>query len=156
MRLNSGLIIAAVLVLAACNDSVVPQTGRIDRIVSTTSFGMCVGYCKTRLEITQAETVLVREPGGRGGTNLPVQRLTGKLDAGEWQELSRLAEAAKFDGLPPVIGCPDCADGGAESLEVSGPSGIRTVSFDHGAKVEPLQSLLDRVRELRGRLTPKE
>lgn len=156
MRINLVLIIAIALAVTACTDGATPPSAGIERIVSTTSFGMCMGYCKTRLEITPVEAVLTREPGGRGGTTLPAQRFTAKLDASEWQEFTRLAQAAKYDGLPPVIGCPDCADGGAESLEISGPGGTKSVSFDHGAKVEPLQPLLDRVRELRTRLTPKE
>ena len=157
MRVRFGLVVAfaAALGLAACDDDAAVQASGIARVVSTTSFGMCMGYCKTRLEITQDEAVLVREPGGRGGTTLPSQRFTEKLSPGQWQEIARLAEAAKFDGLPAVIGCPDCADGGAESLTVTGPGGSKTVSFDHGAKVEALQPLLDRVRELRLGLTPK-
>lgn len=158
MRMLFGLAIAltASLAMASCIDNQLEQARGIERIVATTSFGMCVGYCKTRLEITQDEAVLLREPGGRGGTTKPVQRLTTKLSPSEWQDLTRLAEAAKFEGLPPVIGCPDCADGGAESLEVSGPGGTKSVSFDHGANVEPLQPLLNRVRAIRLKLLPME
>ena len=157
MRARFGLVVgfAAALGLAACDDAAVEARG-VSQVVSTTSFGMCMGYCKTRLEISEGEVVLVREPGGRGGTTLPVQRFTAKLEADEWQEIARLAEAARFDGLPAVIGCPDCADGGAESLTVMGADGSKTVSFDHGAKVEALQPLLDRVREVRARLTPRD
>ena len=154
MRFGFAVAIVAALGLAACDNGTTAPNG-VTQVVSTTSFGMCMGYCKTRLEITQGEAVLVREPGGRGGTTLPVQRFTATLEAGEWQEIARLAEAAKFDDLPAVIGCPDCADGGAESLSVTGPGGSKTVSFDHGAKVEALQPLLERVRELRLGLTPK-
>ena len=157
MRARFGLVVAfaAAFGLAACDDGAVEARG-VSQVVSTTSFGMCMGYCKTRLEISEGEVVLVREPGGRGGVTLPVQRFAEKLSASQWQEIARLAEAAKFDGLPAVIGCPDCADGGAESLTVMGVGAAKTVSFDHGAKIEALQPLLDRVRELRARLTPKE
>jgi hypothetical protein len=67
----------------------------------------------------------------------------------------RLAQEAKLDGLPAVIGCPDCADGGAESLTVIGTGGTKTISFDHGAAIKEAQPLLDRVRALRTRLMPK-
>ena len=155
VRFGFVVAFAAALGLAGCDDGAVKASG-ITRVVSTTSFGMCMGYCKTRLEITQGEAVLVREPGGRGGATPPSQRFAEKLSRGQWQEIARLAEAARFDGLPAVIGCPDCADGGAESLTVMGADGSKTVSFDHGAKVEALQPLLDRVREVRARLTPRD
>ncbi len=157
-RARFGLVVALAVALgvAACDSGTTAASG-VERVVSTTSFGMCVGYCSTRLEISAGQAVLVREGGGRGdGANLPAQRATTSLSASEWQEIVRLAKAAKFDGLPDVIGCPDCADGGAESLSVVGPGGTKTVKFDHGAGVEALQPLLDRVRELRAKLTPKD
>lgn len=156
-RFRVAVALAAVLGLGACGNVVPTQAGGIERVVSTTSFGMCVGYCSTRLELAAGQAVLVRESrGGRGGASLPSQRLSAKLDAREWDEIVRLAAAAKFDGLPEVIGCPDCADGGAESLSVEGASGTKTVKFDHGAKVEALQPLLDRAREWRVKLTPND
>ena len=93
---------------------------------------------------------------GRGGTSLEPQRFELKLSAAEWQDIVQLAERSSFDGLPEVIGCPDCADGGAESLEISGPGVRKSVKFDHGANVPQIQPLLDRVRVLRTQLTPKQ
>lgn len=125
----------------------------------TTSFGMCVGYCRTTLEITETEAVLTREAYGRGaGANLPTQRLTTPLTAQERQDIAAAATAAAaaFDTLPERIGCPDCADGGAESLTIVGPGRDKTVVFDHGASVAGVQPILDQVRALRLRLMPNE
>jgi hypothetical protein len=117
---------------------------------------MCVGYCSTRLEIAQGQAVLERTAhGGRGGQDLPPQRFTATLSDVEWQEIARLAEDTKLDGLPDVIGCPDCADGGAESLTIVGPKGSKSISFDHGAAIAQAQPLLDRVRALRAKMMPK-
>lgn len=144
------------LLLAACA-STPAATREVDRIVSTTSFGMCVGYCSTRLEITPGQAVLIRDArGGRGAPNLPEQRFSTPLSAGEWAEFARLASQADLSGLPPVIGCPDCADGGAESLTLTGGGEGQSVSFDFGASIEEAQPLLARVRALRERLTPTE
>jgi hypothetical protein len=146
---------AAAVTLAAC-DSPATATG-VRQVVSTTSFGMCVGYCSTRLEISEGQAVLVRSSrGGRGAQELPEQRFTQTLTPAEWTEIARLAAAAKFEGLPPVVGCPDCADGGAESLTVIGGTTPKTVSFEHGATIEGVQPLLERVRALRTALLPKE
>jgi hypothetical protein len=147
-------VVAVALILPACGNGVQATAG-VGRVVSTTSFGMCVGYCSTRLEISEGEAVLVRSArGGRGAPDLPDQRFTETLTQSEWHEIARLAAETKLDGLPSVIGCPDCADGGAESLTIEGPGGAKTITFEHGAAVEQAQSLLDRVRALRTKMLP--
>ncbi len=117
---------------------------------------MCVGYCTTRLEISEGQAVLVREArGGRGGQDQPEQRFSAVLAPSEWQAIARLAANTNLDELPPVIGCPDCADGGAESLTIASAGKSRSVSFEYGATIEQAQPLLDRVRALRTRMTPE-
>lgn len=149
-----GLAAAVVLTLASCGNGA--EAPGMQQVVSTTSFGMCVGYCSTRLEISEGAAVLTRTSrGARGAQELPDQRFTQTLTPDKWVEITRLVAAAKFDGLPPVIGCPDCADGGAESLTIIGAAVPKTVSFEHGATVEQVQPLLDRVRALRAKLMPK-
>ena len=149
-----GLAAVVALTLLGCGNGA--EATSVQQVVSTTSFGMCVGYCSTRLEISEGQAVLTRTSrGGRGAQELPDQRFTQTLTPEEWADIARLAAAAKFDGLPPVIGCPDCADGGAESLTVTGGPASKTVSFEHGATVEQVQPLLDRVRTLRAKLMPK-
>lgn len=158
MRLTMLLPIAA-LALASCAAGPTAPTQGVTRVVATTSFGMCVGYCTTRLEISEGQAVLIRGArAGRGGGG-PVQdtqRFTVQLSASEWQEIQRLAASADFDALPDVVGCPDCADGGAESLAVEGPAGAESVAFEYGATLAPARPLLDRVRALRARLTPRD
>jgi hypothetical protein len=155
LRLTSLIAVSfVVFALAACGSQ---ASSQVRQIVSTTSFGMCMGYCSTRLEISEGQAVLIRTArGGRGGaTTLPDQRFTAPLDANEWQEIARMAANTKLDGLPNVIGCPDCADGGAESLTIVGAAGEKSISFEHGAMIQQAQPLLERVRALRTRLTPK-
>lgn len=157
--LKPYLVFAAVAWLTACaNTPAPPPSAPVTRILSTTSFGMCVGYCTTRLEITEGRAVLIREArGGRGAPqNLPEQRYTAQLSASEWQDLQRLAANVDFDALPETVGCPDCADGGAEGLTVEGPSGAESVSLEFRAAIPQAQPLLDRVRAIRDRLMPAE
>ena len=158
MRFNAGLGLAAVVAVAlnmsACGAGT-QAPAAVTQVVSTTSFGMCAGYCATRLEISEGQAILVREAHGRrGNQDLPVQRITAALSPSEWQDIARLAAATKLDGLPPVIGCPDCADGGAESLTITNASGSKTVSFGYGTAIKQAQPLLDRLRALRTKMTP--
>lgn len=158
--MNSILRFAAVcsvaLSLTACESGAM-KPAAVTKVASTTSFGMCAGYCKTTLEVSEKEAVLTREAWGRGASaNLPVQRFTAPLSAQEWGDIAAAAEAAKIDALPETIGCPDCADGGAESLTIVSAKGEKTIKFDHGAAIAEAQPLLDRVRALRARMLPKE
>ena len=144
------------LALASCASAAAPQASSVTRVVSTTSFGMCVGYCMTELVLTEGQAVLTRLPrGGRGAPSLAApQRSSMPLTASEWAEIQRLAAQADFDALPDVVGCPDCADGGAESLTVESASGAESVSIEFRADVREVQPLLDRVRQIRERLSP--
>ncbi|MBK7908654.1 MAG: hypothetical protein IPJ78_19185 [Gemmatimonadetes bacterium] len=151
-RLVSAVL--AMSLLAACQ-SLSTEPSALTKVTSTTSFGMCVGYCKTTLVITATEAVLIRESYGRGaGTELPLQRVTTPLSAQEWQEIATAAAAAAaaFDTLPERMGCPDCADGGAETLTMVGSGRAKTVAFDYGASIAGVQPLLEQVRALRLRL----
>lgn len=147
---------AIALSLSACATQT-SAPADVRQVVSTTSFGMCAGYCSTRLEISEGRAVLVRNGHGRGVPDLPEQRFESSLSAAEWAEISALAAKTDLAALPETIGCPDCADGGAESISVAGADGgARTVTFDYNASVAQAQPLLDRVRALRQRLTPQD
>lgn len=100
--------------------------------------------------------MLIREArGGRGAPqNLPAQRFATVLTPDEWDAIEQIAGATDLSGLPPVIGCPDCADGGAESLTIEGAGEAQSISFEYGAAVAQAAPLLERVRALRARLTP--
>lgn len=157
MKPAAFLFAAALAGLAACSSGA-PTANDVRQVVSTTSFGMCVGYCSTRLEVSESQAVLIRSArGGRGGADLPDQRFAAPLTPAEWQDIAAMAASASIDRLPATIGCPDCADGGAESLAIArGADEPRTVTFEHGATIPEAQPLLDRVRALRTRLTPPE
>lgn len=151
-RLKFGLA-ALAFALAGCATATT-SPAEIREIVSTTSFGMCVGYCSTRLEISEGQAVLIRDGrSGRGSAELPDQRFTQTLTPAEWQELQRLAAATNLNGLPERIGCPDCTDGGAESLSIDGG---RAVTFDYNASIAEARPLLERVRALRAEMTPAQ
>lgn len=155
-RITSAVLGLALFV--ACQ-SVSTEPSPVTKVTSTTSFGMCAGYCKTTLEITETEAVLIREAYGRGaGADLPLLRVRTPLTAQEWQDIAAAATeaAAAFDTLPERIGCPDCADGGAESLTIVEPGRTKTVEFEYGASLAGVQPLLERVRALRLRLKPSE
>jgi len=157
-KLWPALAAAAALFLTACANAPATSAAPITQIVSTTSFGMCVGYCTTRLELSEGQAVLIREArGGRGAPDgRPPQRYAAMLTPAEWAELSSLAGQTRLERLPDVIGCPDCADGGAETLAIARADAPRVVTFDFGANIAQAQPLLERVRAIRARLDPAQ
>lgn len=158
MKMIKLAALAFAFALSACATAPAPASS-VTRVVSTTSFGMCVGYCTTRLEITEGEAVLIREArGGRGAPNpaQTPQRFSTPLTAAEWADIQRLAAATDLTTVPDVVGCPDCADGGAEGLTIESASGAESVSLEHRASLPAAQPLLNRVRALRDRLTPQD
>lgn len=144
------LILAAACTAMACDSSPsAPDT--VTAIRTTTSFGFCVGYCETTLEIGTDLMSFVEE--SRRG-ELPTRMRSAPLSSAEWDSLIDALDQRAIERLPDVVGCPDCADGGAESLEVIAADWRKRVTFEHGARMPELQPLLDRVRALRGRFTP--
>lgn len=145
-RLAVLLVVAGTLV--ACGVTSPSDIGDVGAIRATTSFGMCNGYCLTELEITPQGVVLVENGWG---SEAPRQR-SARLSSPEWAALVRVVDRQRLEAMPAVVGCPDCADGGAESLEVVGADWRKRVAFDFNAEMPELQPLLDQVRALRNRL----
>jgi len=148
-RLPSLLLLSGLL--TACSASSPSAPSPVVKIRATTSFGLCVGYCRTTLEITSQEAVFLRESQN---STLPDQRSTAPVSAADWAALVQAVDRRHLEALPEVIGCPDCADGGAESLQVVGADWQRSVTFEYGRDIPELQPLLNRVRSIRGSFTP--
>jgi hypothetical protein len=47
------------------------------------------------------------------------------------------------------IGCPDCADGGAEWIQVDWIDESKRVTFENGRMVEGIEKLIEKLRQMR-------
>ena len=150
---KSGMAFLALAALALSMGACENTSGASDvsLVEWTSSFGFCppTAYCTTRLRVTGALAVVTRE-----SRESPTVSNSVRLSAAEADALARAAEQARFQGLDPVIGCPDCADGGAETLSVTAEGEQRTVTFEFNAPVDKLEPLLGQVRGLVARLRP--
>jgi hypothetical protein len=142
---TAGLI----LTLSGCGET--DQTGIGDgqsiEITSGTSFGMCAGYCLTELRIERSAITLVEDSQMQ---DLPTRSRTLPLSVPEWNRLQSLVDSAAFERLEGVHGCPDCADGGAEWIQIETAEPIR-VTFEYGAELDGIDELQAEIRELRNR-----
>lgn len=85
-----------------------------------TSFNMCAGYCVNELKL-QPESQIFKKQGW-SGTPAPVS-CQAVLDAESWTAVKKVMNIQSFFDFPAVFGCPDCADGGAEWIEITLNSG---------------------------------
>ena len=65
-----------------------------------------------------------------------------------WQKLQSLADYNAIKDLPERIGCPDCADGGAEWLELSRSNETKRVTFEPPAGLPQQAALLAELKKL--------
>ena len=144
------MALAVALSSMACDDS---TTGASDVsfVEWKSSFGFCApaSYCTTRLRVSGRQAVLTLE-----SRESPAIRRESQLSEAEADSIAEAAARAEFDALPDVIGCPDCADGGAESLTVMVEDEQDEVTFEYNARVDAVEPLLGRMRALAERLRP--
>ncbi|CAF1092183.1 unnamed protein product [Rotaria sordida] len=119
-------------------------------ISSGTSFGECLEYCRHSINITNvtSELVALKESNG-DQVKYPTIRRKFCFNSVEWQELIALLDLEKFKMLNEVQGCPDCADGGAEWIEVNWSKKSKRVTFEHEALVAGIEELIKYLRVLR-------
>ncbi|MCU0392979.1 MAG: hypothetical protein MUE81_17860 [Thermoflexibacter sp.] len=110
------------------------------------SFGMCIGHCITELEISDQTAIMHRKAWRSKIADKTCQRA---ISSTEWQTLVSKVNFAKMKNLPEVIGCPDCADGGKEWIEIVYGEQVKRVTFEFGKEVPEIQDLINEVRKIR-------
>lgn len=110
-----------------------------------TSFGMCVGYCTNAMVLKSGSVIYSRS--GWNDQVTPI-KCTENLTQISWDSFKKTVDLSKFFSLPEIIGCPDCADGGAEWLEIEEFSGKKyKVTFEYGNAPEELKNAVAALRE---------
>ena len=147
----SVTLLAAGLLAGGCIFAPVEKASSGDELLSIrfgTSFGECLGYCVNTLMIDEQNMTLSREGWVQGGS-LPGLRFEAGPDSKRWSMLRTAwsANAESFSELDSIIGCPDCADGGAEWIEVRTASGRKKVTYEYATD---LQGIGELQRSLRG------
>ena len=114
---------------------------------SGTSFGMCGGYCKNEIQLTKQEVIYKKS--GWDSINYPAKTFRGMISRTEWDSLLDAVNIAALRKLDDVYGCPDCADGGAEWIEVEYYNFHKKVTFEYGDTINQVESLILQMRALR-------
>jgi hypothetical protein len=71
------------------------------------------------------------------------------MDDNQWDQIITDIDVETFFGLPETLGCPDCADGGAEWVEIELRNGEKhRVTFEYHNEPSDLLFPVAKLREL--------
>jgi hypothetical protein len=133
------------------------------------SFGECAGDCSFDLTLTQPSAPAGGSCPGTLTGHLQVKNTTGKPDRyvefaltpDAFEEAMQLSRATASLALEPVMGCPDCADGGRATIKRSLAGSSEEFAYEFGTYRLPpvlrgvhrfVQQLIDQANVCRGGL----
>lgn len=141
-------------ILFGCNTTKpVAPDNMIISVMHGTNFGHCRGYC--RKEVVFSEDQIVYFEASVDSTRNPLK--TEKFDnsPAKWENLADKIDWNKFKGLEERYGCPDCADGGSEYIEIKTINGTKRVTIEFNKEMPELEPLLTELRTQRKKLLEK-
>jgi hypothetical protein len=145
------LLTVLLLSVGCSRDGVVPCNGpaeslqsRIVRISYGTSFGWCVGYCRAEINAANNQVQYAMD----GWSTVKPVVCSKEITCEEWASVTGNINVATFFSLPETIGCPDCADGGAEWIEIETSASTHRVTFEYGVEPQELSPYVDELRDL--------
>ena len=121
----------------------------IIEIRSGTSYGECLGYCLSDLEINQNQVSYVLYGWDQNDVIHQPIEITDSMDINVWQNLITSLDIDSFMGLDSEIGCPDCNDGGVEWFEISVDDMVKRVTIEYGTSVDGFDEFFEKIRSIR-------
>lgn len=144
-------VLFSLFALVRCSDEAVTTTNPQSETVilrSGTSFGMCLGYCVKDLEINGTQATFTKRSNNQPD-RYPTRTCNQTLTATKSADLKALALFNEFRKQPETIGCPDCADGGAEYIEMQVGDQKHRVKFEYNKTIPGFETLVKELRTQR-------
>ncbi len=139
-------LLLLVFVTLAC-DRVDSYVGAVNYISYGTSFGECLGYCNQYMKVYPQLSTLKRYGWEESG-ELPEIHCSMPLESYEFISLKDSVDVGNFFAMDERYGCPDCADGGAEWVEISFDTLKHRVTFEFLNEPEELTPIVTALREM--------
>ncbi len=149
LLLFSGLLLLTLDQCTTKTPLAAPEATDPLTIRTGSSFGMCVGYCQRDYTLN-GTTLTLTQTGTRSRDKTPTKTCQTTISPAEWVALKAAANFDTFSTKPATLGCPDCADGGAEYIELQTGDRKHRVTIEFGKTIpgfEPLVNALRRERE---------
>lgn len=141
-RISILILILSLLTYCSKNET---SSGLV-QVKYGTSFGECIGYCKKDLTLNSGSILYQRS--GWIETVEPII-ITDILEENSWNLLMEKINVTSFSALPTTIGCPDCADGGAEWIEIELVTGEKhKVTFEYNNEPAAVKNYIADLREM--------
>lgn len=152
MRFSTVVVlIPVVLALVSCRHVTAPVSSPAFRYASGTSHGMCMGYCRNDMTLADTAVTMIWKDYGRGSSGRPDSVRVGAITTADLQALVAVTDWQMIASLDTIYGCPDCADQGAEYIEVTRGTITKRIMFDPRISVPQIQPLIDKLRAIRAR-----
>jgi len=121
----------------------------IIQIKTGTSFGECFGYCLSELNIIGTDADYFLNSWIEDDSVYQPVAISDTVGSTIWEDLNTQLNFEIFMSLDSIIGCPDCADGGAEWFEIATNDTIKRVTIEYGDSLNGLNNLIDLLRSVR-------
>lgn len=108
-----------------------------------TSFGMCAGYCMKSIKVIP--NVISFTASGR---DVETRNCNKVINLEQYNALLKKINIDDFNKLPSTIGCPDCADGGAEWIEITSHGKTNKVTFEYHNEPETVKPYIEELRKI--------
>ncbi|WP_442591199.1 hypothetical protein ACSBL2_08200 [Pedobacter sp. AW31-3R] len=139
------IFIFFILLLTVYSCKTVSPESKVLTISRGTSFGHCRGICNKEITVGPAEVVYSQWANGENPGTVKVVRVLPKE---KYESLLKDLDRQSFAELKETIGCPDCADGGAEWLEVTAGNKKKRVTFEYGKSPEKLKNIIIQLKKI--------
>lgn len=137
------IIFINVLTFESCKEKDSCVLSNFTTISYGTSFGECVGYCTKTISISDA-TINFQKTAHNDKSTYPDFDCDDSFPGFETLKLE--INIADFCTMEPVIGCPDCADGGTEWVEISNSTHALRVTFEYNNAPEEFSNFIENLR----------
>lgn len=142
------LISFILMSLVRCSEQSVTAENAVAETViirSGTSFGMCIGYCNKDIELIATKATFTKS-SLRDPVKYPTRTCTKTVSASKSAELVTMVQFNEFRKIPKTLDCPDCADGGAEYVEIQIGDLKHRVTFEYGKTIPGFEILVKDLR----------
>jgi len=150
MKSKFILVFILLFSLISCEETDNTELNLDEEIISIsygTSFGECMGYCKRKIEI-EGTVVKYIVSSWSVDDNYPDIEIKGTISEQDWNSITEKIDFIVFRNLEEVIGCPDCADGGAEWIKVDTRKLSHKITCEYNNPPEAVQDYIQELSEL--------
>lgn len=138
IKLNLIILLSGLLWVSSCHPC--EPDSQVTEVKYGTYFGECWGYCAHDLDLKEGVSDSYHHWYG----GAPDRMCSEPYD--HWQSLTESIDFGEFKQLDETIGCPDCADGGAEWIEITNDGETYRVTFEFMNEPNTVSAYIDELR----------